>query len=93
MQGLGRLLKDQSTLLGVLLATVVAVAVSVGFLRLAGLVVTGGVVLTAVIVATFLKGKLEGLTGDSYGAIVEVSEVAALLAIISIADLGRSWPW
>jgi len=35
-----------------------------------------------VLLAGYLKGKFAGLTGDTYGAINEVAEVAVLVIII-----------
>ncbi|MEE8174739.1 MAG: adenosylcobinamide-GDP ribazoletransferase [Dehalococcoidia bacterium] len=88
-QGLGRAFKEQATWPRVALATALALALSLGFLRLGGAVVMLGVGVVAFALAAFLRRKFAGLTGDAYGAIVEVSEVTALLLVIVIP----AWSW
>jgi adenosylcobinamide-GDP ribazoletransferase len=88
-EGLGRAFKDQATWLTVAGATVVALAVSVGFLRFTGLAIMGGVGLVTLALCVLLKRKFAGLTGDSYGAIIEVGEVTSLILVIALP----SWSW
>jgi cobalamin synthase len=38
-------------------------------------------------VAAFLRRRLEGLTGDSYGALNELSEVLVLILLPLLADV------
>ncbi|MBI4288857.1 MAG: adenosylcobinamide-GDP ribazoletransferase [Chloroflexi bacterium] len=47
-----------------------------------GLATLSGVALVAWCAATFLKRKLTGLTGDSYGALGELSEVVGLILVL-----------
>ena len=42
-------------------------------------------------IAALLKSKLGGLTGDSYGAIIEVSEVMVVVLVIVIEKLVVRW--
>lgn len=42
-------------------------------------------------VAGWTQAKLGGLTGDVYGAICELGETAALLAVVAVAQRGM-WP-
>ncbi len=88
-EGLGRTFKDQATWLTVIVATVIAVAASVGFLRLTGLAIMLGVSVVALCLCAILNRKLAGLTGDSYGAVVEVAEVTTLVLAIALP----SWSW
>jgi adenosylcobinamide-GDP ribazoletransferase len=87
--GLGRAFKDQATWLTVAVATIVALAASVGFLRLTGLAIMGGVGLVTLLLCLMLRRKFAGLTGDTYGAVIEVGEVTALILVIALP----SWSW
>ena len=49
---------------------------------LAGLVLLGAVVVTALAIGRWVTGLLGGMTGDTYGAVNEVGEVVVLLASI-----------
>jgi len=88
-EGLGRAFKDQATWLTVAVATIVALAASVGFLRLTGLAIMGGVGLATLVLCAVLKWKFAGLTGDTYGAVIEVGEVTGLILVIALP----SWSW
>jgi len=84
--GLGVSFKEQAGWQGFTLATSVALVAAVGLfaskgleLMLAGLVLMLVVWLVALAVALFLRGKFGGLTGDSYGAINEVTQVFVLI--------------
>lgn len=85
-QGLGKAFKEQATWPRVAIATVFAIVASAGFLRLGGLVLMICVGLIALGMATILCHRFAGLTGDTYGAIIESSEVAALLGAILIQN-------
>ena len=78
------------------MATVIAVAVAIGFARLGGVVALLAVWVGVVAMAAYLRRKFAGLTGDTYGAINEVAEVLVLIVITLVA--GNSWlmtslPW
>lgn len=88
-EGLGRAFKDKATWLTVAGATIVALAVSVGFLRFTGLAIMGGVGLVTLALCVVLKRKFAGLTGDTYGAVIEVGEVTVLILAIALP----SWSW
>ncbi len=53
----------------------------------AGFILIGVIVIISTLFALYLKNKFAGLTGDTYGAINEVSEVVVLLAVIIIAGV------
>jgi cobalamin synthase len=40
------------------------------------------------VLAAFLSRRFAGLTGDTYGAIVEITEVTALIIISLLAEWG-----
>ena len=90
--GLGQVFKQGTTWLRLLWATLIALVVAVGVARWAGLAIMAGVWIIAIIMATCLKGKFSGLTGDSYGAINEVAEVSVLILALIMARLGLAWP-
>ena len=88
-EGLGKVFKEQATWPRVVLATVFALGLSLAFLRLGGVALMLCVGLVALALATLLRYRFAGLTGDTYGAIIEVAEVAALLHAILVP----AWSW
>ena len=44
--------------------------------------------LITVVMASYFKGRFFGLTGDTYGAVNEVSEVGVLVVIALLLRLG-----
>ena len=88
-EGLGKAFKQMVTWRTAVVAPALTLAFSSIFLGPLGLAVmfcTGAI---ALIAGTFLRGRFAGLTGDNYGAIVEVSEVSALLLVIALPP----WGW
>lgn len=76
------------------LATVVALACSALLLGPAGLALLLGAWLVTVALSSYIRARLGGLTGDSYGAVNEVIEVAVLaLAPLALPLLqaGKGW--
>ena len=92
-EGLGRVFKEGASGQGLALATVFTLAVAIGaawwakadYFYLVGLVIVFGTWLLTWLMATHLKRKLAGLTGDTYGAINEVAEVGVLLIVCLLA--------
>ena len=80
-QGLGTAFKEGAGWLRGLAATLITLAACVGLMRLEGLALMAAAWLVAVLAATFLSRRLGGLTGDAYGAINEVVQVAVLILI------------
>ncbi|MFH1003656.1 MAG: adenosylcobinamide-GDP ribazoletransferase [Chloroflexota bacterium] len=66
-------------------ATLVAVAVAWVLFRLAGVVILAGIWLLTLAVAAYLRRRLAGLTGDSYGAVNELAEAGLLILILLLA--------
>ena len=83
--GLGTIFKEGTDWRKFLIATAIALAVAIPLFRAAGLVIMLGTWLTALAMASYLKGKFAGLTGDTYGAINEVTEVAVLILVCLLA--------
>ncbi|MFQ5987308.1 MAG: adenosylcobinamide-GDP ribazoletransferase, partial [Dehalococcoidia bacterium] len=80
-EGIGQTFKEQANWQRMSIATLIALAISVLLLKLLGLALMAGVWLVATIMAIFLKRRLGGLTGDTYGAINEVMEVLVLILV------------
>jgi adenosylcobinamide-GDP ribazoletransferase len=77
-------MKDGVTWREALLASILAAAAAAalsGWTGLAGLAAAG---LAGWAVARFALARLPGLTGDLYGALCEIGEVAALLALAGL---------
>jgi len=86
--GLGKVFKQGVNWVKFVIATLITLAVAAVLFQLAGLAIMLGIWVIVVIMATCLKRKFAGLTGDTYGAINEVAEVCALLLVCLLARLG-----
>jgi adenosylcobinamide-GDP ribazoletransferase len=86
--GLGKVFKQGASRLRFTIATLIALVVAVILVRLVGLVIMLAIWVIALAVAIYLKGKFGGLTGDTYGAINEVTEVCVLILVCLLAHLG-----
>lgn len=86
--GLGRTFKKQTSWSSLMLATLATAVVCLGIFRVSGMALMFGVWLVAMALATFLSHRFAGLTGDTYGAIVEVTEVVALVLVSLLYDGG-----
>ena len=92
-EGLGKVFKQETNWRELALATVVALLVAIGWAKLtnvtyfylAGLAIMFGVWVIVVALATYLKRKFSGLTGDTYGAINETAEVGVLILVCLLA--------
>ncbi len=91
--GLGKIFKQGASWQGFTIATVITLAVAIGLARLAnityfylaGLAIMLAIWVIVVAMATYLKRKFAGLTGDTYGAINEVAEVCVLILVCLLA--------
>ena len=91
--GLGKIFKQEASWQRFTAATVITLAVAIGLARLAnityfylaGLVIMIGIWVIVVAMATYLKRKFSGLTGDTYGAINETTEVCVLILVCLLA--------
>lgn len=87
-QGLGRLYADHTGRKQLAVATVMAAALVFLVAGVGGLVLLGLGALVTHIIAAALAKELGGLTGDTYGAINEILEVAVLLAVYPLLIWG-----
>jgi adenosylcobinamide-GDP ribazoletransferase len=83
--GLGKSFKRATGWQELVIATLIALALAAGLLKLAGLVVLFLVWLLTMAVAIYLKRKFAGLTGDTYGAINEVAESTVFIFLSLLA--------
>lgn len=83
--GLGQLFRDGLTWRQVLVAVAIAVVAAGAALKWIGLVLVFSVWLLTVGIASWVRRRIPGLTGDVYGAINELTEAGALLCISLIA--------
>jgi adenosylcobinamide-GDP ribazoletransferase len=86
--GLGKVFKQGASRLRFIVATLIALVAAVILAQLAGFVIMLAIWVIALAVATYLKGKFGGLTGDTYGAINEVAEVCILILVCLLAHIG-----
>jgi len=97
--GLGKIFKQEASWQRFTMATVITLAIAIGLARLAnityfylaGLAIMLAIWVIVVAMATYLKRKFAGLTGDTYGAINEVAEVCVLILICLLAY--NHWLW
>ena len=83
--GLGKAFKEGINWQTLTIATLTTLAVTAIVARLAGLVIMLGTWVIIIVMAAYLKRKFFGLTGDTYGAINEVTEVCVLILVCLLA--------
>lgn len=81
-QGMGKSLKEGSGRLVLYLASISAVIIVAAAGGWRGLIMMTLVWILTIGMAHYFRGKFQGLTGDSYGTINEVSEFAVLLLVV-----------
>ncbi len=82
--GMGLAFKQGANWQRLTISTIIALAVTVTILKLWGLALIAALWLIIFGIASYLRSRLGGLTGDNYGAINELAEVLVLLLIILI---------
>ena len=86
--GLGKAFKQGTSWPRFTLATIITVAVVAILAQLIGLGVMFLIWVLTVALAAYFKSKFSGLTGDNYGAINEVAEVAVLILLNLLVQVG-----
>jgi adenosylcobinamide-GDP ribazoletransferase len=82
--GLGYAFRQVLTLPRLLCAAIIALAFALLCAHLVGLLLWVGATVTALLVGAWITHEIGGLTGDSYGAIEEISETVAFLVIVAV---------
>ena len=83
--GLGKSFKEAVNRQQFIIATLVTLIVAVVLFRVAGLVIMALAWIIMTLFALFLKRQLKGLTGDTYGAINEITVVSVFLVVNMLA--------
>lgn len=79
--GLGKSMKEGAAWWSLALATVLAAAMAAAVLQGAGIIALAGACALTLLMGWRFTRRLDGLTGDTYGAINEVMEMAVLIMI------------
>jgi adenosylcobinamide-GDP ribazoletransferase len=79
--GMGQIFKKEAKWHRLVLATGIALGLLIFLIGVKGIALLGAIWLITFALAGFLYRRLGGLTGDTYGAINEVAEVAILILI------------
>lgn len=87
-EGLGRAFKSRATLVRAVIATLLALAVSFALFKLTGIIIMAGLWIITMFAALFISRRLSGLTGDSYGAIIELGDLVTLLLVLILKSPG-----
>jgi cobalamin 5'-phosphate synthase/cobalamin synthase len=77
--GLGQAVAHERDTIGLAVATAVPALIAIGALRVDALIVWAFVTLTAVWIARTARRRIGGVTGDVFGASVELTETSVLL--------------
>lgn len=85
-QGIGHAFKSQANWSRVIIATLLAAAISIAIFKLQGIIIMAGLWIITMLAALFINRRLSGLTGDSYGAIIELGDLSVLLLILILAS-------
>ncbi|MDD4859964.1 MAG: adenosylcobinamide-GDP ribazoletransferase [Dehalococcoidales bacterium] len=89
--GLGTSFKQGTRWLAFTIATFITVTLALGLtplFHLAGLIIMVVIWLNTTLMAVYFESKFDGLTGDTYGAINEVSETGVLILFVLLSNLG-----
>jgi adenosylcobinamide-GDP ribazoletransferase len=77
--GLGKAVTHERDTIGLVVATAVTALIAIGALRVDALIVWAFAALTAVWIARTARRRIGGVTGDVFGASVELTETSVLL--------------
>lgn len=86
LHGLGQSFKSASSWPRVIIATILALIISLVIFRFQGVLIMAGLWVLIMLAALFISRKLSGLTGDSYGALIELGDMAVLLFILILQE-------
>lgn len=86
--GVGQAFKQGATIFKLLIATIITLAAAALLAGWWGVVIMAITCLITVLVGVFFKSRLGGLTGDTYGAIKEVSEAIVLILTPVLLSIG-----
>ena len=79
--GAGLAFKQGATALRLLIASIITLAAAILLAGWRGIVVMAIICLATLLIGAFFKSRLDGLTGDTYGAVKEVNEAVVLIVM------------
>jgi adenosylcobinamide-GDP ribazoletransferase len=85
-QGMGFAYKQGARTLPLLLATILTVAVAVGLCRWWGIAILLAALAVGTVYGQLVRRLLGGLTGDSYGAVIELTETSVLVVMAGMGS-------
>ncbi len=80
-EGLGKAVHDGARPASVLVGTAIAAGAAAGLASAVGLLLLASVLVAAYMAGSYATARLQGLTGDVYGAVCELSEVVVLVLL------------
>lgn len=86
--GMAATMRDGATPLATAASVVIALGVGLLCWGVAGVGIMAGVIVAALLVAVWLASRFGGISGDACGAIVETSEILALLTVSALVNHG-----
>jgi adenosylcobinamide-GDP ribazoletransferase len=75
--------------LGIAAATILSLTISIIILKMAAVPLAIVIILFTLLANLYAKRKIGGITGDIFGAIIEISEVVFLIGILALDRLWR----
>ena len=87
-RGLGHALHATAWPLPVVVSTIIGVTAAVALFGVAGLALVAVAAAAACILAAAASRMLDGVTGDTYGAVIEIAQATLLLAIVAGGERG-----
>lgn len=87
--GLGVAFRAEAWPVGLAACSATALAVAAYAFGIAGVAVVAVAIVIALAVGAYARRLLGGVTGDVYGAAIEIAEASALLCVVAFA--GRGW--
>ncbi|MFA4835993.1 MAG: adenosylcobinamide-GDP ribazoletransferase [Dehalococcoidia bacterium] len=88
--GLGQTYKQEMRWSTLIIATLITLAIASIFLSYPGIALMAAIGTVTFLIARVLISRLGGLTGDTYGAIIELTEVCILISVVIIGEAGGS---
>ncbi|MFP3975602.1 MAG: adenosylcobinamide-GDP ribazoletransferase [Dehalococcoidia bacterium] len=91
-EGLGWAVRQQASWKGILIAVILTLGISWVVVGWWGILLVGGLTIIALALGQYLSATFGGLSGDTYGAINEVTQLGALVFIYIISTYSGAFP-
>ncbi len=90
-KGTGRAFVDHCGRKELIIASLVALIITGGFLKLLGLELFFFILAITLLLTRFISKRINGMTGDTLGAVNEIMEVGSLFILFLLFNLVRGW--